>query len=444
VSEPLSIAAQINVPAALFEQWLKQPLPDERQVLDALADMLDSSDCNPEALFLCQYLPEQQVLLFFLSDGRTLQDAVPQLDMFRRLASLAGEEAKGYLAAGRYPYGGMDEEGVWRVGKGRLGKVRGLPSTAMAELDPLLAKLIGWMPEQRRHQKALYFRKLVLHFNKRGNAFVRRAAPDNRLWFGDDYTTDGQHVYVLRSSCGLLAVQRVEGADPYHFSRVAGLIWGDGTHLFYQERRIAKLQGRVRVVGNAVVVADQAYLADRDGNDLYYDQVDPGRFKCLCRYGGYYSDGSRVWHDMQPLPESPDTFEILGWGIARGHKAVYLHGRVCAGVDPASLMDLGSNFFQDREQLWFHDSTGSDFIALARCAPGTAKVDGPWCRDDTRVWYNQHLLAGADPSSFQPVNYSYSYAADVHHVWCQEHPEHDPEVIAVVRAAWTRLASAGG
>lgn len=439
MSEPLSIAAQIHVPAALFEQWLKQPLPDERQVLDALADLLDTADRNPEELFLCQYLPEQQVLLFFLSDGRNLQDAAPRLDLFRCLASLAGEEAKGYVAVGRYPYGGMGEEGVWHVGKGRLHKVRGLSSDAMVELDPLLAKLIAWMPEQQRHQKALYFRKLVLRFNKRGNAFVRRATPGRPLWFGDEYITDGKHVYY--GSSRLASARRVEEADPFHFRRVAGLIWRDGNHLYFKDRPIAGLQERFRVVGNVVVVGNHAYVADRDGRDFACDEVDPARFKRLCRDSDYYGDGARIWYGMERLPESADTFEILETGIARGRNAVYRHGVVCAGIDAASLVRLGNGFFQDREQLWFHDSTGSMFIALGRCAPGAPKVQGPWCRDDTRVWFHEHQLADADPGSFQPV--SYPYAADARHVWRQQHREVDPEVIAAVRAAWSRLASVG-
>ena len=423
MSEPLSIASQLYVTEPVFLKWLKQPLSAENSVLDALADLLDATDCDPERLFLCQYLPADNMLLFFHSGGRNLDDAAPLLTLFKQLAASAGDAGRGHVVAGRYPFGELAELATWTFGKGRLRKVARLPDGALAELSTLLNRLVAWAPEQHRHGKALYHRKIALHLNKRGNAFVRRATPVQPLWFGDDYITDGRYVYW--KCFQPQADRRVQGADPWQFRRVAGCIWGDGSHLYYKQRCIAALQGRARVVGQAVVVGHHAYFADRDSGDLYCDEVDPLRFKRLCSRGDYYSDGCKVWCGMKLLPEAPNAFDVLGAGIARGRHAVYRHGSICEGVDPASLVELGSGFFQDHQYLWFHDLTGSLFTKLACCASGAPKVVGPWCIAGSQVWFNEHLLAGADPASFRPV--TASHAADASHVWCQQRRVEDPE-----------------
>lgn len=433
MSEPFSLAAQIQVPQKTFQAWLKLALADGQTVLDVLAAFVDDADRDPDAPFLCQYLPDQQLLLFFQSGGRNLDDAAPALALFNALARLTA--SAGHVCAGRYPYGDVDELACWRIGHGRVHDTACLPPGALTALMPRVDTLLGWVPEQRRHQKALYFRALVLRFQRLGNAWVRRASPDNILLYDDYdlYATDGETVYYG----GVHADNVVVDADPYRFRRLAGRLWADDGQLYYNGRRVAALACAPRVVGQAVIVDRRAYLAHRDGGGLHADDVDPVRFKRLASSDDYYADEVHVWHDMCRLPELPASFEVLGDGMARGQQGVYLHGRLCDGADPRSIVGLGQGYFQDASHLWFHDVTGATFTRLGPSAPGSAAVQGPWCIGQGAVWFDGHLLQGADPASFQPVHLF--YAADAGGVWHQQHAVEDPAVCAIMREAWRKL-----
>lgn len=433
MSEPLSLAAQIQLPQKTFQAWLKLPLADGQTVLDLLAACVDQADRDPDAPFLCQYVADQQQVLFFRSGGRHLDDAAPALELFNLMARLPA--AQGYVCAGRYPCGDVDEVACWRVGDGTLQDAARLPPGALMQLMPLVDRLVGWVPHQHRHQKALYFRALVLRFQKLGNAWVRRASPGNIIMYDDyePYATDGMKVY----RGGVHADNVVSGADPYRFRRLAGRLWADDGQLYFSGQGVAALERVPRVVGQAVIVGQRAYLADRDGGDLHADDVDPVRFKRLGSGDDYYADAVRVWYDMRRLPESPATFEMLGDGMARGQQAVYLHGRVCAGADPRSIEALGHGYFQDVSHLWFHNVTGVTFARLGPGAPGGAAVQGPWCIAQDGVWFAGQPLPGADPASFRPVHLY--YAADAEGVWHQQHPVEDLAVRAVIREAWQKL-----
>lgn len=432
MSEPLSLAAQIHVPQKTFKAWLRLALADGQTVLDVLASFVDQADRNPGAPLLCQYVPDQQQLLFFQSGGRNLDDAAPALELFNQLARLT--PSAGYVCAGRYPFGDVDELACWRVSQGELHNAVSLPPGTLMQLMPRVDTLIGWVPEQRRHEKELYFRSLVLRFQKLGNAWVRRASPDSILLYDDydRYATDGARVYYGFVRADTVVV----GADPYRFRRLAGRLWADDGQLYCGGRGIVGLQRVPRVVGKAVIVDRRAYLAHRDGGGLHADDVDPARFKRLASHDDYYADEVHVWHDMCRLPESPASFEVLGDGMARGQQALYLHGRICEGADPRSIVALGQGYFQDASHLWFHNVTAATLTLLGPGAPGSATVRGPWCIGEDAVWFDGHLLPGADPASFLPVHLF--YAADAGGVWNQQHAVEDPAVCAVMRNAWQK------
>lgn len=434
MSEPLSIAAQLAVPAPVFERWLKHALPDGRKVLDALADALDNADCNPETLFVCQYLPKSSQLLFFLGAGSSLQEAAPTLELLNHLVALGEGAVEGHLGAGRYPYGGLYEEGAWRIGAKGMRKIDEPSTDVMTALHPLLDMLLAVVPEQNRHYKALYFRKLLLRFNKRGNAGIRRATPEQPLWLDDDHSTDGTHMYWRDLCCSEEA--RIEGADPYHFRRVAGRIWCDDKSLFCDGRPLAQIRGPLRVMGQVVVLEHQAWCAVRDAGPLHCDEVDPASFRCLSKGDGYFADERRVWYDMTRLPEHPQAFAVLAAGMARGQNHVYLYGRCVADADAETFVCLGGSYFGDRLRLWYHDFSSSLLHDLGP-ASGAVQIHGRWCIDNAHVWYSGHRLAQADPASFRQVHGYFS--ADANQVWDQQHLVEDGALRDVIRKAWRQL-----
>ncbi|RTQ88286.1 MULTISPECIES: DKNYY domain-containing protein [Stenotrophomonas] len=352
MSELMSIAAQIQVPEKNFNAWLKRPVADDVTVLDTLAACVDQSDRCPEEPFLCQYLPDQALLLFFRASGRNLDDAAPVLALFRQLAQLAEGAAQGYLCAGHYPGGSEGELACWKLGGGRLRSVARLPEQALDLLMPRVDVLLRWMPEQRRHQKKLFFRALLLRFNKLGNAWVRRASPQQIILYDDHdpYLTDGTRVFYTAGWVEEADV--VEGADPYRLRRLAGRLWADDQRLYFKGQVVASLDRSPRVVGQAVVVGEKAYLAERDGSGLCMDDIHPATFRRLGAEGGYYADRSHVWCGMRLLPEAPEDFDVLEYGLARGRHAVYLYGRTCEGVDPASFVAAGHGRYHDADHRW--------------------------------------------------------------------------------------------
>lgn len=437
MAEPLSIAAQIHISPATFGRWLKQPRADGVKVLDALADLLDDADRNPDELFLCQFDVGTGVLLFFLGREDNLVGAAPVLELFETLAACCLPGESGYLAAGHHPCGALTEVATWHLATAGLQPVDAVAEGGLAQLAPLLERLIACAPEQHLQQKALIHRSIARHFGQRGNAGVRRATRAQPLWLGDDYLTDGQHVYW--KCFQPQDDRRLDGAAPYHFRRLAGRLWGDDRHLYCDDRRLAELGTAPRVVGQVVLVAGHAYWADRDSSELRHVEVDPARFRRLGAASGYYTDDSQAWFELHPVPEQPQHLTIMAAGLARGRHQVYLDGRPYAAVAAARFRALGGGYYHDAAQLWYHDLAAAELRALGPAADDTATLDGPWCRDANGVWFDGQPLVDADPATFAPIHAA--FCADAERAWCGCTPLTDPAQVAAVRAAWLRLAA---
>jgi DKNYY family len=418
MSEAVSVAAQIRLSEDALTRWFKHSIAPGKKVLDALADMLNQADLNPqETLYICQYLPAIQTLVFFLSNRNSSRsETAPILSLLELLTQYKDIADDGYLAIGTYPFGGFTEYSASIVRSHAVIPVEIPHPHALDELEPIVVKLLKWMPEQYRHLPSLYHRKIVLRFRRMGNSFVRRATPDQPILIGDDYFTDGKFVLDDRNSEDGVPVPQ---ADPYTFRRVAGRLWADSAHLYCDGQLIAKLEGKPKTVGDVVLVGRRGFFAPLDSSGLAHDEVDPTTLRRIDSSGDYYEDAKHVWHGMTRLPECPGDLTILfaPGSIAKGRNAVYRFDTPMKDAAPEQFEFLGKGYFRDNGALWHYDSN----LARLSCMPSPAahalQLVGPFCTDGFSVWWEAQVLAGADPATFRAIGSS--YAIDSQQAWFQ-------------------------
>ncbi|KEZ04261.1 hypothetical protein GQ57_20265 [Burkholderia sp. MSh2] len=419
MSESVSVAAQIRLSEAALARWFKHSIAPGNKVLDVLAGMLDEADLNPqETLYICQYLPATQTLVFFLSNSGARGSAtVPVVSLLELLTQYTDMDDDGYLAIGTYPFGSFAEISASIMRRHAVVPVETSHPHALDELEPLLVKLLKWMPEQYRHYPVLYHRKIVLCFKRMGNSFVRRATPDDHVLIGDDYFTDGKR--VLWNDRDDESAVPVPQADPYTFRRLAGRLWADAIHLYCEGQLILKLEGKPKVVGDVVIVGRRGLFAQLDSSGLEQDEVDPATLKRIDSRSDYYEDATHVWHGMRRMPELPGDVTILftPGAIARGRNAIYRFGAPLEHAVPEQFEFLGQGYFRDGGALWHYDSNLARLVRMPSSAAHALRLAGPFCTDGFSVWWEAQVLEGADPATFRAIGFS--YAIDRNNVWFQ-------------------------
>ena len=134
----------------------------------------------------------------------------------------------------------------------------------------------------------------------------------------------------------------------------------------------------------------------KDSNKVYYKWISPGRF----------------W--VVELPEADvDSFEVVGFNLARDNQSVWWYGSILAEVDSASVAHVKEGFvWKDANGVWYQHEKIHD------ADPGTFRhLDQAFYADKDRVYWSNNVLQEADPDTFRTFGDDSPYGADQKYVW---------------------------
>lgn len=134
----------------------------------------------------------------------------------------------------------------------------------------------------------------------------------------------------------------------------------------------------------------------KDSNKVYYKWISPGRF----------------W--VVELPEADvDSFEVLGFNLARDNQSVWWYGKKLSEVDTASVALVKEGFvWKDANSVWYQLKKIQD------ADPKTFRhLDQAFYADKNRVYWSNSILQGADPDTFRTFGDDSPYGADQKQVW---------------------------
>ena len=145
------------------------------------------------------------------------------------------------------------------------------------------------------------------------------------------------------------------------------------------------------------VALSEQYTKDRAM--VYYKWISPGKF----------------W--VVQLPDADvETFESIGFNLARDKDHVWWYGAILPNLDPRTFEMVREGFvWKDARQVWYQHEpiAGADpatFEHLARA----------FYRDARRVYWATTPLTGADPRTVRTFGDESAYAADARSVWWAE------------------------
>jgi len=225
-------------------------------------------------------------------------------------------------------------------------------------------------------------------------------------WSGYEVSPDA---VVYRTGLG----SRVLSIDPQTFqdlmpARTAGLRCAAG---YARDARTVVYEGRPLLGAHA-----KSFQVLDDGWGLYYAKDrrrvyaggkpisdDVASFQVLG--GGYATDGKHGFYGSVRLPGRNFTMPVPGSGYAKTDSAVFVHGKVLSGIDPASFQVFeNSSYARDRTSVLV------DGEVIPGADPATFEVLAApvrHARDRRHVYYGKKVVEGADPASIAQISNYY-------------------------------------
>jgi hypothetical protein len=202
--------------------------------------------------------------------------------------------------------------------------------------------------------------------------------------------------------------QVIAGADPKTYAFIDDNYARDHQAIYAFGRRLSTRVGSFQVL-------DGGYATD-GVHHFYQDVVLQGEGFELLGSGaqagyGYARTHSRVYRHGSWLDDAdPKTFEVLhaDVGITRDRQAVFFNDRLIAGADPKTLEQVQAYIFKDRNAVY---DEGRRIDGLD---PATLRVSelGGYLIDSRAVFRNGKPLAGRDPCSFAELQSPWSRDRD--------------------------------
>ena len=134
----------------------------------------------------------------------------------------------------------------------------------------------------------------------------------------------------------------------------------------------------------------------KDKNKVYYKCTSPGRF----------------WVVELPLADAT-SFEVISFDLAKDSKHVWWCGEPVPGTDPKTVELVNAGFvWKDANSVWYQSNkvSGAD-------AKTFRHLEQAFYRDANRVYWSTAPLDGADPDTFRTFGDDSPYGADRNSVW---------------------------
>lgn len=178
------------------------------------------------------------------------------------------------------------------------------------------------------------------------------------------------------------------------------------------------------------------YLSDQfaiDQTQVYYQdqiisQADATTFRHIV--DSYYGDQTTVYYgtatELKTLAEAdPATLRFVGAGSSGvyyvDNERVYFDNNVVVGAEPGSFEQLKEDYFQDDQHVF----KNGELVEQADRVSFTL-LEAPYARDRYRVYYNDHFISD-DPEHFEIIatpnalsTWSPQYSKDSHRVYYLE------------------------
>lgn len=203
-------------------------------------------------------------------------------------------------------------------------------------------------------------RKYIFYKDK----IVSNADPDTFHALDERYSYDEKYVYFFHTP--------IVGADPSSFE----IIYGDYT---------------------------------RDDRNIYFrsevaEMLDPETLQILDVEGNIIRDKNGMYQDLQEV--NPDSRGFSKYGYNSSWDDFRFFDGYELGLVEKDFEDLGGGYIRDEEGVYYEDRLLKDVNAQAFTVSSSGLG-----RDDVSIFYQEHLLVGADPDNTLILDYD-TYAWD--------------------------------
>lgn len=223
-----------------------------------------------------------------------------------------------------------------------------------------------------------------------GKAFeIDDADPATFKAFDSTYAVDKSRVYLN----GVV----LDGADAGSFELIDRPGWAkDRDHVFHRDRAISDDPAHFELLAGDVAKDSRAVYWS-DGSVL---SEDPEHFAIVSNADHYLftKDSTAVHVNGNPIPDAdPATFEVLQGAYARDGRSTFYFDGPIAGADLSSFRPLDGPYASDSAHVYWMGKT------IDGANPSTFRVlnaDFECSADDRRAYYQQAVIANADPTTF--------------------------------------------
>ncbi len=197
-----------------------------------------------------------------------------------------------------------------------------------------------------------------------------------------DYAKDRQRVF--------LRGQPVKDADPASFEILTDGFSRDAAHVFRGDTVICDDPAHFEILSANFVKNSKAVY--RLHPTVEVQTTDVANFRSLVEGGeySYFVDGSHV----------------------------YVNGNIVTGAAPATFRVLKGAHGTDARRAYYFDKLMPDGTLLA----SFEVLEGQYSRDAQRVYFMEHVVAGADPATFQVTDAKFQRGQDAKQTYEQGVP----------------------
>lgn len=221
------------------------------------------------------------------------------------------------------------------------------------------------------------------------------------------YAADNRHVY--------LAGNRVENADPGTFKVHTNYFAEDTNDFFWMGKALnVRDKKSFQLLGNAdswetLWAKDKYngyYLSGNSIAGIDYETFHPVDAQRPKQSGSYAADKSRVYFMEKVIPGAdPETFEEIDFYVGQDKHRAYKQEKPLEIKDYTKLTRLGRLMYSDGINIYdseFHIMPDADVSTFVH-------ISDNWYKDKNNVWWNTKKLPGANPNTFSPVRVSAYY-----------------------------------
>lgn len=116
----------------------------------------------------------------------------------------------------------------------------------------------------------------------------------------------------------------------------------------------------------------------------------------------YHIENDGVYYKKEKINADKKTFRIIGYNnIAKDRKYVYYNGKIISGADPETFEYLNYYYSKDKYNIYLKGKP------LNKRDIKTFRVMGAYNKDKNGVYFQENIIKEADPASFKVLYYLY-------------------------------------